>query len=341
MTYNKKIRRFMRLKSSLVESKCDKEMFNASDYMDVERSWTENECKVVFEKLVENIDNKSDSNLDTGVCPYCIKLGPTSESNCINCHYGKIHGVCSSLVRTNSDWGKYFSNVAVSKDEYKSMLKQIEAEEMKEKVMNFDPLNNIFSAVATRINQKKEKEMKLKRIVLEKNSSSDYNITLPKIIEKTPCIESLRWVAEKFPELNMNIVEFYNYLSDSERNVDAKWVKDNFSEYFNENKDEETIHIDDCLDNCIVWGRRVKEYKISINSTTYDTSLYDEDINWIMFVEGGEVTSTIHIKGGGALDKGELSDLMGSCSEYNHYFLIENSEQLKEVVDNHMNWFNK
>jgi len=192
------------------------------------------------------------------------------------------------------------------------------------------------------VNPKKEnKEMKLKRIVLEKDSYSDYNITLPKIIEKGPCMESLKWVAKEFPYLDMDINQFYRHLMSLNRSSDAEWLKDNFSEHFNVNKDEDTIHIDDCPDNCIVWGRRVKEYKISINSTTYDTSLYDEDINWIMFVEGGEVTSTIHIKGGGALDKGELSDLMGSCSEYNHYFLIENSEQLKEVVDNHMNWFNK
>ncbi len=353
MYYKEKLLMFMNLKNELVHEKTEKFIFKPYDLKIVE-DWDEEKCSRIFIYMSDKIKECMAVDLFPHVCPFCVEYNDPDIlviNKCCNCPYGMSHDICTE---DDSEFKKYFNGTKIANQKYQDILNKIDREEKmtsKNRVMHLNHIiregdcenginvgtrvgnlncypckyyNNMGANSITCTYKGDKRDMKLKRILLKKPGNGEYKITLAKLIEKDACSESLKWVAKTFPDLNMSILGFYDSLKNHhKRDDDAEWLMDNFkgqSSTFKEGED--IILADDLPDNCFVYVNRIGEEKKLGRIVRYD----NREKNYIITIEGDSVAD-------------DNCTLRENYKYFNNYYLIENSEQLKYVIDNYLKWF--
>ena len=113
---------FMQEKAKLLEEyNINPEVyFNNKDMYDILR-WNKEDVEHVWWKLKKNIAEKRAYGLGGDVCPFCIYYKLHSNLICVNCSYGKRHGICENdnsnmelikkyIQAKGITFGKIFSN---------------------------------------------------------------------------------------------------------------------------------------------------------------------------------------------------------------------------------------
>jgi len=94
----RKLIEFMKLKEKILkELGVEIPLFTEEDYEEVEKEWTDQECKEVAERI--NLFS------DYTMCPWCLiqiirfkkqyDTDTYTGTDCYNCNYGKRHGTCT------------------------------------------------------------------------------------------------------------------------------------------------------------------------------------------------------------------------------------------------------
>jgi len=95
MTYKEKIIQFMKIKNSYISSKTLYYVYK-EDFDEI-KMWSEKLCQKIYESIREYIQSDSDTRsfcMDTSICPWCVKDSFSYEDDCLECGYGKRHGIC-------------------------------------------------------------------------------------------------------------------------------------------------------------------------------------------------------------------------------------------------------
>jgi len=94
----RKLIEFMKLKEKILkELGVEIPLFIKEDYEEIEKEWTDVECKEVVERI--------DLYADDTMCPWCLihivrfkkRYGTDTSigTDCDNCNYGERHGICT------------------------------------------------------------------------------------------------------------------------------------------------------------------------------------------------------------------------------------------------------
>lgn len=131
MNDRQKIIIFMEEKNKIIKRKSGIVYMTKRDIKVIEK-WLDEDCKVIWEKLLENLEDLLNSlydyDFDSDMCPFCIY----HNNNCNECSYGKNNGICYSRSIDNR-YGKikkrliykFGDGTLVTNQEYQKIIIEI------------------------------------------------------------------------------------------------------------------------------------------------------------------------------------------------------------------------
>jgi len=123
MTYKEKLVKFVKLKRNHIK-KFGFVYANHIDYKNI-RSWPEEKCKTIFNKIVDKIMSYNGvGGLSDLTCPWCVYHGLENDP-CLLCSYGKRYGKCEEKGSLYKEYAIVEVKRSLTNEIYRDMIHKI------------------------------------------------------------------------------------------------------------------------------------------------------------------------------------------------------------------------